>query len=335
MRNEPIRGVNLGGWLVLEKWITPSLFKNTDAADEYSFCKNAGKKQLQHLKEFRDSFITKRDFEWLVGRDIRAIRLPVGYWAFESEGPYLPTVAYIDKAFRWAEETGLKILLDLHGALQSQNGRDHSGQSGKTGWHRDEANIVRTLETLQCLVRRYGKSEAFLGISLLNEPATTIPKPILLDYYKRAYTIIRETCNDDIWIVYDDGYKPARWRKELVGPSFKNVYIDTHQYQIFSPLDKSLSPWLNLIRARFRLPRRLARLLQYHPVIVGEWSLTFDDRNMRKLSSHERDQIAQEYARAQLNAFRVTSAWFFWTYKTEQGGTWSFRDCVDTVTALL
>ena len=25
--NHKLRGVNLGGWLVLEKWITPSLFE--------------------------------------------------------------------------------------------------------------------------------------------------------------------------------------------------------------------------------------------------------------------------------------------------------------------
>ncbi len=29
-----IKGVNLGNWLVLEKWMSPSLFAGTDAADE-------------------------------------------------------------------------------------------------------------------------------------------------------------------------------------------------------------------------------------------------------------------------------------------------------------
>jgi len=29
-----IRGVNLGGWLVLEKWITPALFAGTSAEDK-------------------------------------------------------------------------------------------------------------------------------------------------------------------------------------------------------------------------------------------------------------------------------------------------------------
>lgn len=30
-----IKGVNLGNWLVLEKWMNPALFYGTDAQDEY------------------------------------------------------------------------------------------------------------------------------------------------------------------------------------------------------------------------------------------------------------------------------------------------------------
>ena len=37
-----LRGVNLGGWLVLEKWITPSLFEGLKATDETSYCVELG-----------------------------------------------------------------------------------------------------------------------------------------------------------------------------------------------------------------------------------------------------------------------------------------------------
>jgi glucan 1,3-beta-glucosidase len=32
-----LRGVNLGGRLLLERWMTPSLFEGTNAEDEYAF----------------------------------------------------------------------------------------------------------------------------------------------------------------------------------------------------------------------------------------------------------------------------------------------------------
>ena len=37
-RAKKLRGVNLGGWLVLEKWMTPSLFAGLQAEDETAWC---------------------------------------------------------------------------------------------------------------------------------------------------------------------------------------------------------------------------------------------------------------------------------------------------------
>ena len=34
------------------------------------------------------------------------------------------------------------------------------------------------------------------------------------------------------------------------------------------------------------------------------------------------------YGDAELINFDTTRGWFFWTLKTEEGGAWSFRDCV-------
>ena len=35
MNPDYIKGVNLGNWLVLEKWMNPALFDGTTADDEY------------------------------------------------------------------------------------------------------------------------------------------------------------------------------------------------------------------------------------------------------------------------------------------------------------
>jgi len=35
--SEKVRGVNTGGWFVLEPWITPSIFEGNGAVDEYTF----------------------------------------------------------------------------------------------------------------------------------------------------------------------------------------------------------------------------------------------------------------------------------------------------------
>ena len=61
--NTPLRGVNLGGWLVLERWMTPRLFAGTDAKDEYSFMQTPDAKEK--INKHRDTFITEDDFRWL------------------------------------------------------------------------------------------------------------------------------------------------------------------------------------------------------------------------------------------------------------------------------
>ncbi|MGZ8190099.1 MAG: hypothetical protein ACXWTS_02595 [Methylococcaceae bacterium] len=75
-----LRGVNLGGWLVLEKWITPSVFEGLQAKDETSYCVELGSEAQVRLKQHWDTFITREDFAWLAKTGINAVRLPVGHW---------------------------------------------------------------------------------------------------------------------------------------------------------------------------------------------------------------------------------------------------------------
>ncbi len=64
--SEKVRGVNLGGWLVLEPWITPSIFDNTgndNIVDEWTF----GQLQnydtaLSVLTNHWETFYTETDF---------------------------------------------------------------------------------------------------------------------------------------------------------------------------------------------------------------------------------------------------------------------------------
>jgi len=61
----------------------------------------------------------------------------MGYWAWDVQGnePFIQGAAeYLDKAIGWARNTGIKVLIDLHGAPGSQNGYDHSGRKGGANW---------------------------------------------------------------------------------------------------------------------------------------------------------------------------------------------------------
>ncbi len=70
-----LRGVNLGSWLVLEKWMVPSLFEGLEATDETTWCAELGDKAAEKLRAHWNTFITREDFKWLAGVGINESRL--------------------------------------------------------------------------------------------------------------------------------------------------------------------------------------------------------------------------------------------------------------------
>ena len=172
---DKIYGVNLGNWLVLEKWMNPALFEGVSAEDETDLCKLLPRDELERrLKQHRDTYITLEDFQWIKARGLNTVRIPVPHFIFGGDpafcNPYVPCIQYLDKAFQWAEETGLKILIDLHTAPDSQNGFDNGGICGVCKFWQKPENETRVLKVLGMLSQRYADHPALFGVQILNEP---------------------------------------------------------------------------------------------------------------------------------------------------------------------
>lgn len=173
--NMKIRGVNLGNWLVLEKWMSPALFEGTKAEDEDALCRELPRQELiERLTAHRGSYITREDFIYISERGLNMVRIPVPHFIFGDDPvycePYVPCIEYLDRAFDWAGETGLQILIDLHTAPESQNGFDNGGICGVCKWAQSPERIDRVLKVLGMLAERYKSHPALWGIQLLNEP---------------------------------------------------------------------------------------------------------------------------------------------------------------------
>ncbi len=134
-----LRGVNLGSWLLLEKWMVPSLFEGLEATDETTWCAELGPAAGERLRQHWDSFITREDFAWIAGRGLNAVRIPIGHWIFGADYPYHPKygahrypfvtggIEVLDRALDWAHEFVLTVIIDLHAAPGCQNGFDNGG----------------------------------------------------------------------------------------------------------------------------------------------------------------------------------------------------------------
>ncbi|KAJ9115610.1 hypothetical protein QFC20_000935 [Naganishia adeliensis] len=175
-----VRGVNLGGWLLLEPFITPWLFENLDGSivDEYTFAQNQDRGAAANaLRNHWDTWITEDDFRQIRDAGLNHVRLPIGFWAFDVSGgePYIQGAKdYLYRAINWARQYGIKVIIDVHGAPGSQNGFDNSGRRGSANWADDQRNVDRTRGVVQSLASEFSNGQYYgvvTAIAVLNEPA--------------------------------------------------------------------------------------------------------------------------------------------------------------------
>lgn len=328
------RGVNLGGWLVLERWMTPELFNGYDALDEYHLLEALGEKRHDVIKHHRDTFITKDDFKWIKDHGIDTVRIPIGYWLFNAEYPYIKAKSYVDQAFDWADEVGLFIVLDLHAAPGCQNGFDNGGLSGICEWHKRNGHIDQTLAFLKQLAQTYKHQSSLKGIEVLNEPRWDISLKIIQDFYKTSYTIIRDTIPRLIDIYFHDGFRLNEWESFFKENAFENVYLDTHMYQVFSDNDATRKPHEVIEKVAIKRHNELQHVLPYVNVIIGEWSLGIHPNTLDQLSNNvTKTALYKAVANSLLLTFEQTSGWFFWNYKLspeslDKHPGWSLKEAI-------
>lgn len=322
-------GVNLGGWLVLEKWIAPSVFKGTQATDEYSLGKELGLAEAtKRLRRHRDTFITEEHIRNIAELGLSIVRLPVGYWLFEGMGPFVGGAdEYVDKLLSWAQKSGLKVIIDFHAAPGSQNGWDHSGRSGEVRWH-EASNIAASLSFIEKIAERYGQHPSLVGIELLNEPRWDVPHGELIAYYVAGVGRVRERCHTGVKAIVSDAFRPEQMSKALRKARL-DVILDVHLYQLFTPEDRALDLPGHLSKTQREWGKLLQRLTKHHHILVGEWSAAMSELyNELGERQHSYDSEAyRTYAQAQQQLFAMHDAsWTYWTARTEDGGVWSLLD---------
>ncbi|KAF9741219.1 hypothetical protein PMIN06_009924 [Paraphaeosphaeria minitans] len=250
-----VRGVNIGGWLVLEPFITPAIFWQYSSdewtvADEWSLCKKIGKTECRKaLKAHWDSFVKLEDFQRIKRAGFNVVRIPVGYWSFlEIEWEYVSGAApYLDKAIGWARKAGLKVIIDLHGAPKSQNGFDHSGHVMEWPHWGDGDSIPNTHKVLKILEEKYAKKsmkDVVIAIQPLNEPfLVKLDDNMVKQFYRDSYYNLRLISNDMPMMIHD-GFERPSWMNNFLTPAdnnAQNVIVDHHEYQIFNSFEVAKS----------------------------------------------------------------------------------------------
>ncbi|WVQ97964.1 hypothetical protein IAU59_005084 [Kwoniella sp. CBS 9459] len=245
---DPMRGVNIGGWLVLEPWITPSIFEDKPewVVDEWTYGEYM-RSQNDTMGEIQNHWNTW--FQYTELKDIAAvglntIRIQIGFWSIiplENGEPYLVgAYDYLKLAVTWAQQLNLKVMIDLHGAPGGQNGWDNSGIRSVREWFYNDTNISRTLQVIQTLTSEFTQDEygsTVVAIEVLNEPFPYNANEvnILKGFYQAAYANIRSSARGKrVTVALDQAYQGLQiWEGFMQEPDFHDVAMDTHVYSMF------------------------------------------------------------------------------------------------------
>ncbi|KAF2735827.1 glycoside hydrolase [Polyplosphaeria fusca] len=285
----PIRGVNVGGWLNIEPFITPSFFEaygsKDGIVDEWTLCTKLGSRCKATLEKHYSSFVTRQTFVDIRNAGFDHVRIPFGYWIVTTyDGdPYIKQVSwrYLLRGIEWARQNGLRVNLDLHGAPGSQNGWNHSGKQGVIGWLNGtdgDLNAQRTIDIHGQLSQffsqpRYKNIVTMYGI--LNEPRNVdLDTDAVLKWTEKAISTIRKNNITGV-LVFGDGFMGLdKWQGKLQDDD--NLLLDVHQYVIFNVDQLSLDHTDKLNFAcqgwKQQSKRSMDKTTGFGPTMCGEWS---------------------------------------------------------------
>lgn len=349
--DERINGVNLGNWLVLEKWMKPDLFAACGEEDEIWMHRTMDSAALRELlARHRDTYVTLEDFREIARRGYNLVRIPVPYFVLGDRDGHPGCVEYLDKAFDWAEQTGLKVMIDMHTVPGSQNGYDNGGLTGVCKWCRNPAEVEYVLTVLERLAARYRDRPALHSIEVVNEPISwlvyrtapstgqakdkeeargsgPVPMRFLKTFYREAYSRLRLILRPETVIVFHDGFRLDAWGGWFRREGMRNVILDTHIYitamEGFMPIH---AMWV--YRAYVGWNKwQIRRASRHIPVIVGEWCLVNQlalDAGKAAPSSESGDEararVYREVAALELDAWNVSGGQIYWNYQLRRDG---------------
>ncbi|KAG8625875.1 hypothetical protein KVT40_006276 [Elsinoe batatas] len=361
---DKIRGVNLGGWLLLEKWMTPEVFTGAfaEAKDQYTFDQIEGSQEA--LEKHWSTYITEQDIAKIASWGINTLRIPIGYWAYNhsDDTPYKTGAdKYLKDALEWSRNNNLQVLIDLHGVPGSQNGFDNSGQAGQALWQKDN-NMDAAVSALKQITSIYGTeeySDVVWGIQLVNEPicwSNNIDPQKTHDWAKSTFQYLTSAEQVPYKIIMHDAFEgPKKWAdlgKELNSNTASDpaFWIDTHLYQNQVDEDSQLTQEQHIEKACKWSSTNLIPDETQVPVIVGEFSAqtnvcvnpdgssiagkqcstegcqcSVDDMNTWRQPMKD---ATTKFLEAELDTFEASAAgWFLWSYKAP--GTWGLANLME------
>ena len=280
-----LRGVNLGGWLMMEGYILGG--RNIPETEfKRNLARRVGEdKGREFLKKYRGCFINEKDIKNIKDMGFNCVRVPFNYRLIEEDSnPFVylkEGLGYLDKLVDWCTKYGIYCILDLHAAPGSQNRDCHSDSSGKALLWEKKSFQERCSCLWKELAWRYRLRSCIAGYDVLNEPVIEDGSK-LNGVYKDIVMTIRSV--DKRHIIFLEGNYWAQ-NLDILDTSYDdNIVYSIHFYH---PIDFTFNfkPGLtypgkiggenwNKMKLR-RLLQPYEKFMEKHnvPLFVGEFGI--------------------------------------------------------------
>ena len=314
-----LKGLNLGGWLVMEKWMCP--LDSGSLPDTYSVITNLDRRfgvatEQSLIRTYQTNWITLDDLNHIANAGLNCVRVPVWWGNFYSitnigsSGWRADAFAVLDWLVTNCADRGIYVVIDMHGVVGGQSGSDDTGWANQNHYWNRPGDQTATLFMWTQIATHYKANPAVAGYDLINEPDGTGSTNDVWSAYASLYTAIRSVDASHIiimegtfgnwnWSMLPD---PARYR-------WTNLVYSMHEYawgggvaQVEAGSDNQVTDFTN-------------HLAWNVPGYIGEW-------NDLGQGAACYDYSINDYNRAGLS-------WTMWAYKATHGSVpdgWGWYD---------
>ena len=241
----PLRGVNLGSWLLMEGWMCP--MDSSGLADNYSVIQMLDSRfgvatEQSLIKTYQNSWITTNDLDNIKALGMNYIRLPFWWGNVQTlNGTWrADAFAQMEWLVTNAWQRGIYTLIDFHGLPGGQSSSQSTAIINQNQYWSSAAYQAQTSLIWSNVAAHFNGNPAVLGYDLINEPFGAPTQGAIWTAYNSLYQTVRSVdpnhmiVMEGCWSGTGTGGQQLNWQWDVLPPptqyGWTNVVYSMHAY---------------------------------------------------------------------------------------------------------
>ncbi|MGC9942468.1 MAG: cellulase family glycosylhydrolase [Verrucomicrobiota bacterium] len=236
-----LKGVNLGGWFIMEKWMCP--LDSGSMPDTYSVITNLDGRfgvtaEQDLIHGYQTNWITLDDLNNITNAGFNCVRMPVWWGNFYSitnttgTGWRADAFTVLDWLVTNCASHGIYVVIDMHGVVGGQSTSDDTGWQNQNQYWTNSVDQGETAYMWTQIAAHYRGNPAVAGYDVINEPDGTPDTAAVWAAYASLYATIRSADPGHL-LILEGTFGNWNWSM-LPNPAaygWTNIVYSMHEYQ--------------------------------------------------------------------------------------------------------